>query len=90
MRWLSDPVRSKGDASITSRSDSPPMSMRTGVAAGDAEPGTLFVNGCSGLIAGDEFLNLVGVKLACPSGFEPADGWGRWRPATPEAPARGD
>lgn len=56
----------------------------------DAEPGTQFVQGCSGLIAGDEFLNLVGVKLACPSGFGPAHGWGLWRPATPEAPARGD
>ena len=35
----------------------------------DAEPGTLFVHGCSGLIAGAEFLNLVGVKLACRLGW---------------------
>jgi hypothetical protein len=44
----------------------------------DAEPGTQFVHGGSGLVPGDEFLDLVGVEPACPSGFGPGDGrWGR-------------
>lgn len=42
----------------------------------DAEPGTQFVHRCSGLVTGDEFLDLVGVELPCPSGFGPVDG--RW------------
>ncbi|MGH3435263.1 MAG: hypothetical protein ACRDRN_02220 [Sciscionella sp.] len=41
----------------------------------DAEPGTQLGYRRSGLVAGDEFLDLVGVELACPSGFGPVDGW---------------
>ncbi|PXY16697.1 hypothetical protein [Prauserella flavalba] len=37
----------------------------------DAEPRTEFVNGCSGLVSGDEFLDLASVELACPSWFGP-------------------
>lgn len=44
----------------------------------DAEPGTQFVHGRTCLVAGDEFLDLVGVELPCPSGFRSVDGrWGR-------------
>ena len=46
----------------------------------DAEPVAQFVHGCPGLVAGDEFLDLVGVELACPSGFGAVDGrWSRFR-----------
>jgi hypothetical protein len=41
----------------------------------DAESRAEFVHCCSGLVAGDEFLDLVGVELACPSGFGSIDGW---------------
>jgi hypothetical protein len=42
----------------------------------DAEPVAEFIHGCSGLVTGDEFLDLVGVELACPPGFGPV--CGRW------------
>jgi hypothetical protein len=42
----------------------------------DAEPGTQLVHRRSGLIVGDEFLDLIGVELACPSGFGAFGG--RW------------
>jgi hypothetical protein len=40
----------------------------------DAESGGWFVHRRSGQVARDEFLDLVGVELACPSGFR-AVGW---------------
>lgn len=40
----------------------------------DAEPGTQLVHRRSSLIAGDEFLNLVGVELACPPWLGAVDG----------------
>jgi hypothetical protein len=40
----------------------------------DAEPITQLVDSRSGLIAGDEFLDLIGVELACPSGFGSVEG----------------
>jgi hypothetical protein len=45
----------------------------------DAEPITQLVHSRSGLVAGDEFLDLVGVELACPSGLGTLDGrWSRF------------
>lgn len=41
----------------------------------DAESFSELVHGCSGLVTGDEFLDLVGVGRACPSGFGSIDGW---------------
>jgi hypothetical protein len=41
----------------------------------DAEPGGQFVHRCSGLVTGDEFLDLLGVELACPSWFGSVCGW---------------
>jgi hypothetical protein len=44
----------------------------------DAEPCTQLVHRRSGLVAGDEFLDLLGVELACPSRFGPIyGGWSR-------------
>jgi hypothetical protein len=44
----------------------------------DAESRAELIYGCAGLVTGDEFLDLVGVELPCPSGFGPVDGrWGR-------------
>ncbi len=42
----------------------------------DAEPVAQFVHRCSGLVPGDEFLDLVGVELACPPWFGSV--YGRW------------
>jgi hypothetical protein len=33
----------------------------------------------SGLVTGDEFLDLVGVELSCPSGFRPVGARWSWR-----------
>jgi hypothetical protein len=41
----------------------------------DAEPGTQLVHGCSGLVPGDEFLDLVGIELTCPPWFGSLCGW---------------
>lgn len=42
----------------------------------DAEAITQFVYGRSGLVTGDEFLDLVGVELSGSTGFGPVSG--RW------------
>jgi hypothetical protein len=55
----------------------------------DTESGTQFVHRCSGLVAGDEFLDLVGVELACPSGFGSIDGWWGWCGGVGELPEQG-
>ena len=45
----------------------------------DAEPGTQLVDRRSGLVTGDEFLDPVGVELACPSWFGAVCGlWSRF------------
>ena len=45
----------------------------------DAEPVAQFVHRRPGLVAGDEFLDLVGVELACPSWCGSVDGrWSRF------------
>jgi hypothetical protein len=45
----------------------------------DAEPVAQFVHRRSGLVAGDECLDLVGVELACPPWFGAFDGrWSRF------------
>lgn len=41
----------------------------------DAEPVAQLIGGRTGCVALDEFLDLVGVELACPSGFGSVDGW---------------
>lgn len=41
----------------------------------NAELRTQLVHRRSGSVAGDKFLDLVGVELPCPSGFGPIDGW---------------
>jgi len=41
----------------------------------DAELRPQFVHGCSVLVTGDEFLDLVGIELPCPAGFRSVDGW---------------
>lgn len=42
----------------------------------DAEPVAQLVHRCSGLVPSDEFLDVVGVELACPSGLRSVGG--RW------------
>jgi hypothetical protein len=55
----------------------------------DTESGTQFVHRCAGLVAGDEFVDLVGVELACPSGFGSIDGWWGWCGGVGELPEQG-
>jgi hypothetical protein len=55
----------------------------------DAEPGTQ-LGGCrSGLVAGDEFLDLIGVELACPPGFGSVDGRWSWFGGVGQLPEQG-
>lgn len=56
-------------ASVEDLADRPPF---------DAESFAELVHGCSGLVIGDEFLDLVGVELPCAAGFGPVDGWWGW------------
>lgn len=40
----------------------------------DEQPGTRLVRRCSGLVRGDEFLDLIGVELASPPWFGSVNG----------------
>ena len=51
--------------SVEDGADCPPV---------DAESRAEFIHGGSGLVTGDEFLDLVCVELACPSGLGSVDG----------------
>jgi len=44
----------------------------------DTEPRTKLVHRSSGLVAGDEFLDLVGVKVTRSPRFRVVDGWWGW------------